>query len=78
MMKKIAFFTIFLSLIGVSSVFAADCTEVGKRTATQQGGMLARSMPIVKDGRNMCVVVVVVPAHNGEKSRRIEVTVPAD
>ncbi|MCZ2203853.1 hypothetical protein [Bartonella sp. A05] len=78
MMKKIVLFALFLCLIDMNFVLAADCTEVGKRVATQQGGMLARSVPIVQDGYNMCVVVVVVPAHHGERPRRIEVTVPAD
>ncbi|KEG19944.1 hypothetical protein [Bartonella bacilliformis] len=78
MMDKIFLFAMLLCLIRLDSVLAADCAGVGKRVANQQGGMLTRSMPIVQNGKNMCVVVIVVPAHNGQKSRRVEVIVPAD
>ncbi|MGL2349000.1 hypothetical protein ACOWKN_02725 [Helicobacter pylori] len=68
----------FLSVISVDSVLAADCAEVGKKVSSRQGGTLTRSTPIVRDGENMCVVVIVMPAHNGKKPRRVEVVVPAD
>ncbi|WP_182479640.1 MULTISPECIES: hypothetical protein [Bartonella] len=78
MIEKIFLFIMFLSVISVDSVLAADCAEVGKRIASRQGGMLTRSTPIMRDGENMCVVVIVVPAHNGKRPRRVEVVVPAD
>lgn len=64
--------------LGTDSVLAAECAEVGKGVAVQQSGVLVRSTPIVQDGRNMCVVVVVVPAREGKKLRRVEVSVPLD
>ncbi|ENN92094.1 hypothetical protein [Bartonella bovis] len=78
MIEKIFLFIMCLSIMGVNSVLAADCTEVGKRIANRQGGTLTRSTPIVQDGENMCVVVIVMPAHNGKRPRRVEVVVPAD
>ncbi|EJF90578.1 hypothetical protein [Bartonella tamiae] len=66
-----------VSLLGATGVLAADCAEVGKRVAEEQAGRLARSTPVVQNGQNMCVVVVIVPASNGEKPRRVEVAVPA-
>ncbi|WCR55345.1 hypothetical protein [Bartonella clarridgeiae] len=78
MMKKVFFFAMFISLIGFDSVLAADCVEVGKKIAVQQGGTLTRSTPSIRDDKNMCVVVIVIPAHNGNKLRRVEVVVAAD
>ncbi|AQX19412.1 hypothetical protein [Bartonella sp. WD16.2] len=78
MIEKIFLFIMCLNIIGVDSVLAADCAEVGKRIASYQGGTLTRSTPIVQDGENMCVVVIVVPAHNGKRPRRVEVVIPAD
>ncbi|MGF7156803.1 hypothetical protein [Bartonella heixiaziensis] len=78
MMKKSFLFMTIAVLLGADSVFAADCAEVGKKVAVQQSGVLVRSIPIVQDGRNMCEVVVIVPARGGEKLRRVEVSVPLD
>jgi len=55
----------------------ADCTEVGKRVATEQGGTLARATLDTQNG-NTCVVIVLIPARDGEKPRRVEVAVPAN
>ncbi|WP_412057630.1 hypothetical protein [Bartonella sp. DGB2] len=78
MMKIFFCFTLLTSLCFSSIAFAADCTEVGKRVARQQNGKLARSTPEMQSGRNVCVVVVLIPAHDGEKPRRMEITAPAD
>ncbi|WP_254493710.1 hypothetical protein [Bartonella sp. B1099] len=78
MMKKIFLFVIIASFLGADSVMAAGCTEVGKKVATQEKGVLVRSKLVVEDGRDMCAIVVVIPAHNGEKLRRVEVVVPAN
>ncbi|AGF74270.1 hypothetical protein BAnh1_03880 [Bartonella australis AUST/NH1] len=78
MMVRISFFAVLISLVGVNSVLANNCAEIGKKVAIQQRGMLTRSTLSVRGGRNVCVVVVVVPAYDGQKPRRIEVTVPAD
>ncbi|WP_074380880.1 hypothetical protein [Bartonella doshiae] len=78
MMEKIFFFLMIIVFLGVDSVLAAECMEVGKKVAAQERGVLVRSKSVVKDGKDLCVVVVVVPAHDGEKLRRVEVFVPAD
>ncbi|GAA5103603.1 hypothetical protein [Bartonella jaculi] len=78
MMKKSFLFIIIAVLLGADSVWATECVEVGKKVAVQQSGVLVRSTPIVQDGRNICVVVVIVPAREGKKLRRVEVSVPAD
>lgn len=78
MMKKVLLFVIIVAFLGADSVMAAGCAEVGKRVATQEKGVLVRSKLVVQDGRDMCAVVVVIPARNGEKLRRVEAFVPAD
>ncbi|WP_144755144.1 MULTISPECIES: hypothetical protein [Bartonella] len=78
MMKKVLLFVIIVAFLGADSVMAAGCAEVGKRVATQEKGVLVRSKLVVQDGRDMCAVVVVIPARNGEKLRRVEALVPAD
>ncbi|WP_375616045.1 hypothetical protein [Bartonella sp. AP58NXGY] len=78
MMKKVFLVVMLASFLGADSVLAADCAEVGKKVAIQEKGVLVRSKLVVEDGRDMCAIVVVVPARNGEKLRRVEVVVPAD
>ncbi len=63
---------------GAYSVLASNCAEVGKKVSAQEKGVLVRSKPVVQDGKDMCDIVVVVPARNGEKLRRVEVSVPAE
>lgn len=77
MIRLFSFIAICLSL-GLSSAFGADCAAVGGQVAQDQGGKLARSTPSVQNGKDVCVVVVVVPGRNGEKPRRVEVAVPAN
>ncbi|GAA4660139.1 hypothetical protein GCM10023262_04860 [Bartonella pachyuromydis] len=62
---------------GADFVLASECAEVGKKVSARENGVLVRSKPVVQDGKDMCDIVVVVPARNGEKLRRVEVSVPA-
>jgi hypothetical protein len=57
---------------------AADCYAVGQRVAAQNGGTLARASAANQGGRAVCVIVVVVPARDGQRPRRMEVVVPAE
>lgn len=77
MMKKYIY-TIMAVLFGATSAAAADCTAVGQQVAAAQGGKLAKATPSVQNGRDVCVVVVLVPGRDGEKPRRVEVAVPAN
>ncbi|EJF87611.1 hypothetical protein ME1_01213 [Bartonella vinsonii subsp. arupensis OK-94-513] len=77
MMRKF-FFAMVLVFLDAASVLASECIEIGRGIAAQKSGVLVRSTPVVKEGRDMCVVVFIVPAHEGEKLRRVEVAVPAD
>ncbi|WP_040298903.1 MULTISPECIES: hypothetical protein [Bartonella] len=78
MIKKFGLFVMIAVLMGADSVFATGCAEVGRKVATQENGVLVRSKSAVQDGKNMCMIVVVVPARDGEKLRRVEVLVPAN
>jgi hypothetical protein len=57
---------------------AADCYAVGQRVAAQNGGTLARASASNRGGQAVCVIVVVVPARDGQRPRRMEVVVPAE
>lgn len=78
MIKKVFLFMIVAVFLGTNSVLASECAEVGKKVSTQKNGVLVRSKPVVQDGKDMCVIVIVIPAHDGEKLRRVEVSIPAN
>lgn len=56
---------------------AADCFAIGQQVAAQQGGTLAGARAESRGGQTVCRIVVLVPARDGERPRRMEVTVPA-
>ncbi|MEZ5810890.1 MAG: hypothetical protein R3D45_05680 [Rhizobiaceae bacterium] len=55
---------------------AADCYTVGQAVAAQNGGQLAAARQAKRGGRNVCVIVVLIPAKNGQRGRRQEFIVP--
>lgn len=55
----------------------ADCYSIGQQIAAQQGGTLAGARTESRGGQAVCRIVVLVPARDGERPRRVEVTVPA-
>jgi hypothetical protein len=59
-------------------VAAADCYSIGQQVADQHGGTLARASESNQGGQSVCVIVVLVPAKDGERPRRVEVVVPAN
>ncbi|WP_311029194.1 hypothetical protein [Mesorhizobium koreense] len=56
---------------------AADCYSVGQQVAAQKGGQLAKARPETRGGKTVCVVVVLIPAKDGQRPRRAEIVVPA-
>ncbi|WP_436118603.1 hypothetical protein [Phyllobacterium sp. LjRoot231] len=84
MMKHLSISLPLAGLISVAGVFsagtafAADCSSVGQRVADSQGGTLARATSVVQNGKEVCVVVVLIPGKDGERPRRVEVAVPAN
>ena len=59
-------------------VAAADCQAIGARVAAQNGGQLARAKLAVSGGKQVCVIVVLIPGSQGSRPRRQEFTVPAN
>ncbi|GAA2862207.1 hypothetical protein GGQ99_003581 [Aminobacter niigataensis] len=57
---------------------AADCYSIGQQVADQHGGTLARASESNQGGQSVCVIVVLVPAKDGQRPRRVEVVVPAN
>lgn len=56
---------------------SGNCHAVGMRYAAQAGGQLARATPDVRGGQQVCVIVVLLPARDGQRPRREEIVVPA-
>lgn len=48
------------------------------RWPNPEGGTLARATSQTQNGREVCVVVVLIPGKDGERPRRVEVAVPAN
>ena len=59
-------------------VAAADCYAIGQQVANQHGGTLARASESNQGGQSVCVIVVLVPAKDGQRPRRVQVVVPAN
>ena len=55
---------------------SGDCHAIGMQQAAQMGGQLARATPEVRGGRQVCVIVVLMPARDGQRPRRSEIVVP--
>lgn len=53
-----------------------NCYAIGERYAAQQGGQLARATRETRNGQEVCVVVVLLPARDGERPRRAETVLP--
>jgi hypothetical protein len=51
---------------------ALNCHGIGQRKAGEVGGQLAKATPVVKDGKEACQVVILIPAKNGSRPRRAE------
>lgn len=78
-MKKYLCSLLLISLADITSAHAAeDCTAIGNTVAAEQGGKLTKATPVVRNGKDMCVIVVLIPGRNGEKPRRVEVAVSAN
>lgn len=55
---------------------SGDCYAIGMQQAAQVGGQLARATPEVRGGQQVCVIVVLMPARDGQRPRRNEIVVP--
>jgi len=56
---------------------AGDCYAIGQQVADQYGGTLAKATASDNGGQPVCVIVVLVPAKDGQRPRREQVVVPA-
>lgn len=56
----------------------ADCYAIGERVAAENGGTLAGANPSNQGGQPVCVVIVLIPAKDGERPRRERFVVPAN
>jgi len=82
-MKKTHFLTLMMLTLGYFSsvpVWAqsTDCTVIGQKVAAEQAGQLTKATLAVQNGRDVCIVVVLVPGKGGDKPRRVEIAVPTN
>jgi hypothetical protein len=54
----------------------ADCYAVAEQVAQQNGGTVAKAVPVTQDGQPMCRIVIIYPGTDGEPPMRQEVYVP--
>lgn len=76
-MNKLAIHILLVTLLASFAIpaEAANCSAIGQQIAASEGGTLVRASP-TQNG-HACNIVIVVPGKNGQRSRRIEKTVPA-
>lgn len=60
---------------GAGQAEDADCYSVGERVAAEKGGTLAKAVPANRDGREVCVIVVLTTPEPGQRPKRIEIVV---
>ncbi len=53
-----------------------DCYAIGEQIAQENGGTVAKAVPVTQGGQPMCKVVVLIPGAEGERPKRLEFTVP--
>jgi hypothetical protein len=53
-----------------------DCYAVVEQLAQQNGGTVAKAVPVTQDGQAMCRIVLLIPGAEGERPRREEILVP--
>ena len=56
----------------------ADGYSIGQQIAAENGGTLARASASNQGGRQVCVIVVLVPGKDGQRPRRAQFIVPAN
>ncbi len=65
-----------LFALAAAPAAAADCYSIGQRVASENGGQLAKARPANRRGKDVCVIVVLIPAKAGQRPRRAEIIVP--
>lgn len=68
---------LLVGLLAFPAQAAPDCHAIGQREAERAGGQLARATPEDRAGQQVCVIVVLMPAKDGQRPRRNEIIVPA-
>ena len=64
-------------LVPPAAAQGGDCYAIGMQHAAQEGGQLARATAEMRGDQRVCVIVVLMPARDGQRPRRKEIVVPA-
>lgn len=73
----LAFGAVIVALGFTAPSMAADCLVTGQQYAVEQGGTLTKADIATKDGKNVCVIIVLVPGKDGERPKRLSVEIDA-
>lgn len=65
-----------LGLVPTTGHAAGNCYAIGQQVAAENGGQLASATAANRGGKQVCVVVVLVPGNNGGHPSRKEIVVP--
>jgi hypothetical protein len=57
---------------------AADCASIGRQMAAESGGKLIQASESNQGGRPVCVVMILLPAKDGQPPRRDRQVIPLD
>lgn len=57
-------------------VQAGGCFAIGQAQAANAGGVLSSADEAVQNGAPVCRIVIVIPASDGNRARRVEMIVP--
>lgn len=55
---------------------SGECYAIGQQIAAERGGQLANARVENRGGQQVCVVIVLIPAQDGQRPRRSEIVVP--
>lgn len=58
-------------------IAAVDCDQPAKKVVRQTGGELLSATPTQQNGKQVCKVTVLVKSGNGQRPKKMSVTVPA-
>lgn len=75
--RAMAFGAMIIALGFAAPSMAADCLATGQRYAVEQGGTLTKADMATKAGKDVCVIVVLVPGKDGERPKRLSVEIDA-
>lgn len=77
-LSRVAALGLLAGLLGAQPVAAADCASIGRQMAAESGGKLIQAAESNQGGRPVCVIMILLPARDGQPPRRDRQVIPLD